>query len=282
MPPSTCQMPRCLTRPETSRRRTRTGSMLCPTAWSRRMASCGLEGRKGALARLYCAVTLGRDNTAQRPDRPLVYTRFHVRDYRRWLDAAIAVARVTHPEDRRFLFVNAWNAWNQGLFLEPDRQSGFSRLNETTRALLNIPSGKPMPKVSVIVPNYNHEPFLRRRLDSIYGQTYKNIEVILLDDCSSDQSRALLDRIRRGLPPDHSHALQREELGQRLSPVGQGHQGGHGRVGVDRRKRRLLRRAISRGSRPVLRRRGGLARLFEMRLRRQEPSCPWGTSFRSM
>ncbi len=53
--------------------------------------------------------------------------------------------------------------------------------------------GKPMPKVSVIVPNYRHEPFLRRRLDSIYGQTYKNIEVILLDDCSPDNSRILLD-----------------------------------------------------------------------------------------
>jgi len=148
----------------------------------------------GSAYPLYHAVTLGRDNSAQRPARPLVYTRFHVKDYRRWLDAAIAGARTAHPEDRRFVFVNAWNDWNEGLSLEPDRQGGFARLNETTRALLNIASGATMPKVSVIVPNYNHEPFLRRRLDSIYGQTYKNIEVILLDDCSSDQSRSLLDK----------------------------------------------------------------------------------------
>ena len=38
------------------------------------------------------------------------------------------------------------------------------------------------PLISVIVPNYNHAPYLRERLDSIYGQTYTNIEVILLDD----------------------------------------------------------------------------------------------------
>ncbi len=143
---------------------------------------------------LYQAVILGRDNTARRPDNPLVYTRFHVRHYRRWLDAAIARVRATHPEDRRFVFLNGWNDWREGLFLEPNRQGGFSRLNETTRALLNITSGTATLKVSVIVPNYNHEPFLRRRLDSIYGQTYKNIEVILLDDCSSDQSRSLMDR----------------------------------------------------------------------------------------
>lgn len=49
-----------------------------------------------------------------------------------------------------------------------------------------------LPLVTVIVPNYNHEPYLRERLDSIYNQTYKNFEVILLDDCSKDNSRQVL------------------------------------------------------------------------------------------
>ena len=49
------------------------------------------------------------------------------------------------------------------------------------------------PKVSVIVPNYNHASYLRERLDSIYQQSYKNMEVILLDDCSSDGSQEILD-----------------------------------------------------------------------------------------
>ena len=149
---------------------------------------------------LYQCVTLGRDNTASNAARPLVYTRFHVRDYRRWLDAAIAGAKTAQPEDRRFVFVNGWNNWNEGLFLESDRQGGFGRLNETTRALLCIAPGIAMPKISVIVPNYNHERFLRRRLNSIYGQTYKNIEVILLDDCSSDQSRCVLDQYAAAYP----------------------------------------------------------------------------------
>jgi glycosyltransferase involved in cell wall biosynthesis len=48
------------------------------------------------------------------------------------------------------------------------------------------------PKVSVIVPNYNHAEYLSQRLDSIYGQTYENIEVILLDDRSEDNSQAIL------------------------------------------------------------------------------------------
>lgn len=53
--------------------------------------------------------------------------------------------------------------------------------------------GKYEPLVSVIVPNYNHEKYLKERLESVYNQTYKNIEVLLLDDCSRDGSRDILD-----------------------------------------------------------------------------------------
>lgn len=48
------------------------------------------------------------------------------------------------------------------------------------------------PLISVIVPNYNHEKFLKKRLESVFNQTYVNFEVILLDDCSTDNSQAIL------------------------------------------------------------------------------------------
>lgn len=48
------------------------------------------------------------------------------------------------------------------------------------------------PLVSVIVPNYNHEKYLKQRLESIFKQSYTNFEVILLDDCSTDNSKDIL------------------------------------------------------------------------------------------
>ncbi|RWE73778.1 glycosyltransferase [Mesorhizobium sp.] len=50
------------------------------------------------------------------------------------------------------------------------------------------------PKVTAIVPNYNHERFLERRIESILSQTYKNIEIVILDDCSTDNSHKIIQR----------------------------------------------------------------------------------------
>lgn len=49
------------------------------------------------------------------------------------------------------------------------------------------------PLVSVIVPNYNHARFLPKRLESILTQTFKNYELIVLDDASPDNSRAVIE-----------------------------------------------------------------------------------------
>lgn len=56
------------------------------------------------------------------------------------------------------------------------------------------------PLVTVIVPNFNHAPYLEQRLDSVYGQTYSHVEVILLDDGSTDGSRSVLESYARQYP----------------------------------------------------------------------------------
>lgn len=49
-----------------------------------------------------------------------------------------------------------------------------------------------MPKLSVIVPNYQHEAYLRQRLNSIAAQSFEDYEVVLLDDASRDGSAEIL------------------------------------------------------------------------------------------
>ena len=63
-------------------------------------------------------------------------------------------------------------------------------------ALIAPPSRLPQgPTVSVVVPNFNHEPYLEERLRSIFAQTYAPAEILFLDDGSTDGSLALARRL---------------------------------------------------------------------------------------
>lgn len=52
---------------------------------------------------------------------------------------------------------------------------------------------KPLPLVSVVIPAYNAEKFIQDTLESVRSQTYQNIEVIVVDDGSHDQTAAIVE-----------------------------------------------------------------------------------------
>lgn len=56
---------------------------------------------------------------------------------------------------------------------------------------------KEKPLISVIIPVYNVEKYIRECLDSIVNQTYKNLQIILVDDGSSDNSSKICDDSQR-------------------------------------------------------------------------------------
>ena len=51
-----------------------------------------------------------------------------------------------------------------------------------------------MEKVIVLLASYNGEKYLRDQLDSLINQTYKNLEIILVDDGSTDESGKICDQ----------------------------------------------------------------------------------------
>jgi glycosyltransferase involved in cell wall biosynthesis len=51
--------------------------------------------------------------------------------------------------------------------------------------------------VSIAIATYNGEKFLTEQLDSIYNQTYKNIEVVVCDDCSADNTVEILEEYKQ-------------------------------------------------------------------------------------
>ncbi len=64
-----------------------------------------------------------------------------------------------------------------------------------------------LPKVTALVPSYNHAQYIQERIESILNQTYQNIELIVIDDCSEDES----DLIIKKLQSEHDFKYFRNE-----------------------------------------------------------------------
>lgn len=51
--------------------------------------------------------------------------------------------------------------------------------------------------ISVVIPNYNKEKYIKKCLDSVLAQSYSNIEIIIVDDCSSDSSPEIIKEYQK-------------------------------------------------------------------------------------
>ena len=50
--------------------------------------------------------------------------------------------------------------------------------------------------IDILLPTYNGEKYLKEQIDSILNQTYKNIRLIISDDCSKDSTPKILEEYR--------------------------------------------------------------------------------------
>lgn len=57
-------------------------------------------------------------------------------------------------------------------------------------------ASKPNPVVSVIIPLYNHEPFVREAIESVLSQSFSDVELIVINDGSTDRSEAVVKEIK--------------------------------------------------------------------------------------
>jgi len=51
-------------------------------------------------------------------------------------------------------------------------------------------------KVSVLIPSYNHGKYIKQCINSALNQTLKDIEIIIGDDCSTDNSRKVIEKFK--------------------------------------------------------------------------------------
>lgn len=119
---------------------------------------------------VYKTAMLGWDCTPRREAFHCWYG-FSPEWYYRWLRYNIEHTRKHHAPEDRFIFINAWNEWAEGTYLEPDKMFGYTNLNTTSRALFDMPlrvSSSDMQMISSS-PYYDREWYLK---------TYQDIVVV--------------------------------------------------------------------------------------------------------
>ncbi len=85
--------------------------------------------------KLFHGVCPSWDNEARRPGRGRSFFGSTPELYGRWLASACRKALQSEDRDERIVFINAWNEWGEGAYLEPDRHFGYAYLRETARVL---------------------------------------------------------------------------------------------------------------------------------------------------
>lgn len=80
-------------------------------------------------------VTPGWDNTARRVNTSFAFEHASPGAFQAWLEEVIAQTRSQQYGDERLVFINAWNEWAEGAYLEPDRRFGHTYLEAVKNAL---------------------------------------------------------------------------------------------------------------------------------------------------
>ena len=88
---------------------------------------------------IYRTAMMGWDNAARRKDGFSVWVNYSRDDFYSWCRHIWQYTVERHPHGERFIFINAWNEWAEGTYLEPDERFGYSNLNVLSRAMTNLP-----------------------------------------------------------------------------------------------------------------------------------------------
>jgi lipopolysaccharide biosynthesis protein len=111
---------------------------------------------------LFRTVMLAWDNTARRGNKGTSFLNCDVATYEAWLLFAVEMTRRANVGDERIVFINAWNEWAEGTYLEPDESRGYDFLNATK---------------AVIEGRCHPDRHLQQAFDQIYHIKQRHAEV---------------------------------------------------------------------------------------------------------
>lgn len=157
---------------------------------------------------LFRGLSPGWDNEARKPGRGYTFAHSTPAAYREWLSACADYAAAHPVAGERVVFVNAWNEWAEGAYLEPDRRYGYAYLHATRAAL----SGHAAPLRIALISHDAHPhgaQYLALNLLRELRRMQVDVEVLLQGEGRLEAEFAAFAPLHRlyALRPDQIAAL---------------------------------------------------------------------------
>ena len=86
----------------------------------------------------YRAISPMWDNTSRRKNNSTVFDGATPQLYKQWLIDIIKETKANQTIADKFIFINAWNEWAEGTYLEPDEKYGYANINTLSKAIFDI------------------------------------------------------------------------------------------------------------------------------------------------
>jgi glycosyltransferase involved in cell wall biosynthesis/GT2 family glycosyltransferase len=127
------------------------------------------------------------DNEARKPGAGYVFANGSPRTYREWLDLSLDYARKHPVAGERLVFLNAWNEWAEGAYLEPDRRYGYAYLDQTRAALVQAVETAPPPLRRIVIVSHDAYPhgaqYLALHMARMFNAVFRlKVDVVLLGE----------------------------------------------------------------------------------------------------
>ena len=170
--------------------------------------------------KVYRGVTLGWDNSPRRESGFWATWGFSLVDYYRWLRYVVQDTRSRHSVEDRFFFINAWNEWAEGTYLEPDKRFGYSSINVTARAIFDLPLNahidgydltEDLESEKLKVENLigRNLPLFPYSMYSMYHKQVGQLPAEIWDDCNRHENVVSeLKKVRRRFLTDQQRTME--------------------------------------------------------------------------
>jgi lipopolysaccharide biosynthesis protein len=104
------------------------------------------ENATGQVVPLYKTCMMQWDNSSRRKNGFISFVNYSLTALYKWLVYNIEYTR--QHNEHKYMFINAWNEWAEGAYLEPDEEFGYTNINTVSRALYGIPLDEEIKIVS--------------------------------------------------------------------------------------------------------------------------------------